>query len=107
MDLPDTFKICLARSQNTQVYVRYFLLLEKSIKYYKDYQIKLSDKNNTVLKNENYELRELINISNKNYEIQMNLQQKDREEHIKHHKEQIEKSDEILKNNINITEKLV
>ena len=35
---PDTFKICLIRSQKTLVYTKYFILLEKSIKYYIDYQ---------------------------------------------------------------------
>ena len=36
---PDTFKICCQRAKNTLVYAKYFLLLEKSIKYYRDYQI--------------------------------------------------------------------
>ena len=31
---PDTFKICLILTQNTQIYIRYFILLEKGIRYY-------------------------------------------------------------------------
>ena len=31
---PDTFKICLSRSQNTRIYIRYFILLDKAIKNY-------------------------------------------------------------------------
>ena len=36
---PDTFKFCLIRAKNTKVYAQYYLLLEKCIKHYNDYQI--------------------------------------------------------------------
>ena len=132
---PDTFKICLIRSQNTQIYARYFLLLEKAVKYYRDYQIIIKNIKIDKLKNKNHELTNMINISKKNHEEQMkqqmenhknqmeeqrkdreeqkknyekymNFQQEDRIEQRKKYTEQIKKSDEILKNNINITEKL-
>ena len=74
---PDTFKICLARSQNTRIYIRYFILLEKAIKYYKDYRKKLSDKyviklKNKILKKDNIidKLQETINMLNKDREDQ-------------------------------------
>ena len=36
---PDTFKYCLMRSKNTNKYAKYYILLEKCIKYYSEYQI--------------------------------------------------------------------
>ena len=41
---PDAFKICLMRSLKTRKYAKYYLLLEKCIKYYNNYQIKLNEK---------------------------------------------------------------
>ena len=41
---PDTFKLCLSRAKNTNVYAKYYLLLEKSIKYYHEYQLMYKDK---------------------------------------------------------------
>ena len=38
------FKICLIRSRNTKIYMYYYLLLEKCIKYYNDYQNILKEK---------------------------------------------------------------
>ena len=38
------FKICLIRSKNTKIYMHYYLLLEKCIKYYNDFQNKLKEK---------------------------------------------------------------
>ena len=35
---PDTFKICCQRAKNTLVYSKYFVLLEKGMTYYRDYQ---------------------------------------------------------------------
>ena len=41
---PESFKICLMRSQKTRKYAKYYLLLEKCIKYFHDYQTKLNKK---------------------------------------------------------------
>ena len=35
---PDTFKKVLIRSRNTNMYADYYLLLEKALKYYNEYQ---------------------------------------------------------------------
>ena len=79
-------------------------MLEKSIKYYKDYQKKLSDKyviklKNKILKKDNIidKLQETINMLNKDCDIQMKIQKKDCEIQKKNHKEQMKKSDKILK----------
>jgi phage anti-repressor protein len=48
---PESFKICLMRSQKTRRYAKYYLLLEKCIKYYNDYQIELNKKYIIKLKN--------------------------------------------------------
>ena len=45
---PEAFKICLMRSLKTKKYAKYYLLLEKCIKYYNDYQTKL--KENYIIK---------------------------------------------------------
>ena len=115
---PKAFKLCLIRSKNTSDYANYYLLLEDSIAYFKEYRDKLKDKlkdveinileKNIVQKDNKIDtLEEKINLLIETNKKQMNLQQEDRIEQRKKHKEQIEKSDEILKNNINITEKLV
>ena len=31
---PDTFKMCLMKSQKTDIYAKYYILLEKCINYY-------------------------------------------------------------------------
>ncbi len=36
---PDTFKLCLIRSKNSKKYAKYYILLEKCIKYYNEYQL--------------------------------------------------------------------
>ena len=66
---PDAFKLCLMRSLNTKKYSKYYILLEKSIKYYNDYQILLKEKYNIELKNkiktiekENMTLTERIDV---------------------------------------------
>jgi phage anti-repressor protein len=46
---PEAFKICLMRSKNTKIYSKYYLLLEKCIKYYNDYQIELQ-----IIKNQRF-----------------------------------------------------
>ena len=48
---PDAFKICLMRSKNTKIYAKYYLLLEKCIKYFNDYQLELNKKYIIKLKN--------------------------------------------------------
>ena len=40
---PDVFKIILIRTQNTKKYVLYYLLLEKCVKHYTDYQLLIKD----------------------------------------------------------------
>jgi hypothetical protein len=40
---PIAFKLCLMRAKNTTLYSKYYLLLEKSIKYYHDYQLMYKD----------------------------------------------------------------
>ena len=86
---PNIFKICLIRSQTTQVYVRYYILLEKSIKYYKEYRKKLSDKyvselENKILQKDNIidKLQEQIDLLKKNYENQTLVQYQYHDEHI-------------------------
>ena len=41
---PEAFKICLIRSLKTKIYAKYYLLLEKCIKYFNDYEDKLKEK---------------------------------------------------------------
>jgi len=41
---PEAFKICLMRSLKTRKYAKYYLLLEKCIKYFNDYQLDLNKK---------------------------------------------------------------
>lgn len=36
---PRTFKLCLMRAKNTELYAKYYLLLEECISYYNEYQI--------------------------------------------------------------------
>ena len=80
---PDTFKICCQRAKNTLVYSKYFILLEKGMTYYRDYQDILNNIKIDKLKNENYELKDMINSSKKNHEEQMKQQ-------MENHKNQME-----------------
>ena len=48
---PDAFKLCLMRSLKTKKYAKYYILLEKCIKYYNDYQILLNKTYNIELTN--------------------------------------------------------
>ena len=50
---PDAFKICLMRSLKTRKYAKYYLLLEKCIKYYNDYQNYLYKTNKYIIKLKN------------------------------------------------------
>ena len=43
---PESFKLCLMRSQNVKIYSRYYLLIEISMAYFSKYQLKLSKKHN-------------------------------------------------------------
>ena len=47
---PESFKLCLIKSQKTIKYAKYYLFAEKCIKYYGDYQKQLSEQR---LKNDN------------------------------------------------------
>ena len=89
---PDTFKICCQRAKNTLVYSKYFVLLEKGMAYYRDYQ----------------NIKEM-NILKENYECKMekqNIKLDELNDQIKtlliHSKKQMVKSDKILKINIDI-----
>lgn len=66
---PDAFKLCLMRSLNTKKYARYYILLEKCIKYYNDYQILLNKTYNIELKDKNMELNKKIKIKDNNIKI--------------------------------------
>lgn len=46
---PDTFKILLIRSIKCKKYANYYIYLEKCVKYYNDYQIKLNKRYITTL----------------------------------------------------------
>ena len=73
---PDSFKLCLIRSLNTKKYARYYILLEKCIKYYNDYQILLNKKYNIELQEKNMELNKKIKTKDKkidNLEKKINL----------------------------------
>jgi phage anti-repressor protein len=54
---PDTFKMCIMRSKNTLIYAKYYLMLERCIKYYNDYQITLRDKKINNLNNDKLSLQ--------------------------------------------------
>jgi hypothetical protein len=83
---PNAFKICLIRSLKTKKYAKYYLLLEKCIKYYNDYQqllkeqyiIKLKDKikvkNNIITesKNEIADLKDMMKEQEKKAEERYN-----------------------------------
>ena len=93
---PDTFKICCQRAKNTLIYSKYFVLLEKGMTYYRDYQ----------------NLKE-INILKEKYESKMekqNIKLDELNNQIKtlliHSNKQMEKSDEILKVNCDIKKEL-
>jgi hypothetical protein len=58
---PETFKICLMRSQNTLDYNMYFTFIEKVMKYYSDYQLELAINEKQLVIKE----KELISIDNK------------------------------------------
>ena len=86
----------LSTSKNTLVYSKYFVLLEKGMTYYRDYQ----------------NLKE-INILKEKYESKMekqNIKLDELNNQIKtlliHSNKQIEKSDEILKVNCDIKKEL-
>jgi hypothetical protein len=48
---PDAFKECLMRAKNTKIYTKYYILLERSIKYYQKYQMEY--KNNQIQNKDN------------------------------------------------------
>ena len=92
---PETFKLCLIRSKNTKVYARYYLLLEKSIKYFKEYQKKVSD-------NKIYKLKYKIiqkDISINKLEDKMNILIETNKEILEDSKETKKQNEEILKIN--------
>ena len=62
---PDAFKLCLMRSLKTKKYAKYYILLEKCIKYFNDYQILLNKKYNIELQDKNMELNKQIKTKDK------------------------------------------
>ena len=57
---PEAFKICLMRSKNTKIYAKYYILLEKCIKYFNDYQLEFNKKYIIKLKEKNKENKIII-----------------------------------------------
>ena len=85
---PESFKICLMRSQKTRKYAKYYLLLEECIKYFNDYQIELNKKYIIKLKNKIVEKDDKIDhLENKLNTI------------IKNNEDLIKQNNKILKNN--------
>ena len=71
---PDTFKFCLMRAKNTKKYARYYLLLEKCIKHYNDYQSLLKDTYNIKLKDKIKENKVVINqVTTENKELHIKI----------------------------------
>jgi len=64
---PESFKICLMRSQKTRKYAKYYLLLEKCIKYYNDYQIELTE--NYIIKLKSKIIKKDDEIDERNLKI--------------------------------------
>ena len=93
---PDTFKICCQRAKNTLIYSKYFVLLEKGMTYYRDYQ-NLKEINILKEKYENKMEKQNIKLDELNNQIKTLLI---------HSNKQIEKSDEILKVNCDIKKEL-
>ena len=85
---PKAFKLCLIRAKNTTVYVNYYLLLEDSITYFKDYRDAL--KNNIIIQ-KNYTIDKL--------EVNMNILIEDNKENKIMYKKLLETNEEILKSN--------
>ena len=92
---PEAFKICLIRSLKTKKYAKYYLLLEKCIKYFHDYQTKLTENYIIKLKSK------IIKKDNKidSLEVKMDKLLKSNEESNKINKETNNKYNEILKVN--------
>ena len=58
---PECFKLCAIRSQNKKLYARYYLLIEVSITYFSEYQLKLEKKYNIEFKEKISEQKNIIN----------------------------------------------
>ena len=68
---PDTFKKCLIKSLKTDKYADYFLLLEKCIKYYNEYQLlHMQDKMNNICVDRTNELED--NSKDESFVIALN-----------------------------------
>ena len=93
---PDAFKICLMRSKNTKRYAKYYLLLEKCIKYYNDYQNLLKEK--YIIKYKNKINENKIIIKEKDDKIDI-LEEKINQ--ILNDNKQILKSNQHLENKLN------
>ena len=64
---PESFKICLMRSLKTKKYAKYYLLLEKCVKYFNDYQNELKENfiiklKTRIIKKDNRSQRDLAGL---------------------------------------------
>ena len=62
---PDAFKKCLIRAKNSEVFADYYILLEKCIKYYKDYQLEMKQTEMSRMINEMKKSNKKLDESNK------------------------------------------
>ena len=99
---PDAFKKCLIGSTKTDKYANYFLLLEKMIKFYNQYQLKLKDNKLIIKENQINEL--IIEMRKQNKELKLSNNKLDKLS-IKNDKLSI-KNDELLIENKNQTIKI-
>ena len=106
---PDTFKFCLMRAKNTKKYATYYLLLEKCIKHYSDYQILLKDtyviklkdkiKENKIIIKEKDD--KIVSLENKIDKVLENNNQL-----LNDNKKLLESNDRVLEDNKKLLDKL-
>ena len=99
---PDAFKICLMRSLKTRKYAKYYLLLEKCIKYYNDYQIELNKKYIIKLKNKIVEKDNKID----SLEEKLNIIIENNKELLKSNNELLSRSKKSEKNDRKMNQRL-
>ena len=99
---PYAFKICLIKSNKSNKYAKYYLLLEKIFNYYNDYQLKYTA---MLLSGKDIKIDNLIKEMDEQSK-KMDEQSKKMDEQSKENKEQSKKIDELLKFGKYTTEKL-
>ena len=102
---PKTFKEILMGSRNTNIYRKYYILLEEGIKYYNDFQNKLKEKYIISYKSKIKENNKEISSLNKKVDllIQSNEETTKANEKLIKMNEEILKSNEELKQLMNIS----